>query len=152
MGPGSFLYCPPTGSKSWRLVYRIAGKPKTMSFGPYPEVSLSESRTRRDQAKAELRAGADPMAPRRATRKGKTLAEASAEYWSGRNDVSESYRANARRGIDMHVLPGLGSRNIATITRDDLLAILNRVDAAGHHVYVRKIRMWIGQVFEGAVE
>jgi len=36
-----------------------------MSFGPYPEVSLAEARARRDQAKAELRSGSDPMAPRR---------------------------------------------------------------------------------------
>jgi hypothetical protein len=123
-----------------------------MSFGPYPDVSLAEARVQRDQAKANLRSGGDPMAPRRAVRKGKTLAEASVEYWSGRKDVSESYRSNAMRGIEMHLIPELGSRNIATITRDDLLAILNRVDAAGRHVYVRKIRMWVGQVFEWAVE
>jgi len=151
-GGGLYLYVSSTGAKTWRLAYRIGGKPKTMSFGPYPDVSLAEARVQRDQAKANLRSGGDPMAPRRAVRKGKTLAEASVEYWSGRKDVSESYRSNAMRGIDMHLILELGSRNIATITRDDLLAILNRVDAAGRHVYVRKIRMWVGQVFEWAVE
>jgi integrase len=151
-GGGLFLFVSAKGAKTWRLAYRIAGKQKTMSFGPYPEVSLAEARTRRDHAKADLRSGGDPMAPRRATRKGKTLAEASEEYWSGRKDISASYRSNAKRGIEMHLLPDLGSRNIAAITRDDLLVSLNRIDAAGHHVYVRKIRMWVGQVFEWAVE
>lgn len=151
-GGGLYLFVTTKGGKIWRLSYRVAGKPKTMSFGPFPGVSLAEARAKREEAKASLRDGVDPMAPRRATRKGMTLAEAAAEYWAGRKDVSESYRDNALRGIEMHLLPTLGDRNIATITRDDLLAELNRMDAKGLHVYVRKVRMWIGHVFEWAIE
>lgn len=151
-GGGLHLWISPSGAKVWRLAYRIGGKPKTMSLGPYPEVSLAEARSKRDQHKASLRDGADPMAPRRATRKGMTLDEASAEYWGGRKDLSTSYVDNARRGIEMHLSPTLGSRNIGSLTRDDLLEALRRMDSAGLHVYVRKVRMWVGQVFDWAVE
>lgn len=92
------------------------------------------------------------MAPRRASRKGMTLAEANAEFWAGRNDLSASYIKNATRGIEMHLLPYLGRSNIAAITRDDLLQELRRIDAAGKYNYVRKVRMWVGQVFDWAVE
>lgn len=151
-GGGLHLWVSSSGAKVWRLAYRLAGKPKTISLGPYPEVSLAQAREKRDQHKATLRDGADPMAPRRATRKGMTLTEASAEYWAGRKNISDSYRANAVSGIKMHLEPVLGSRNIGSITRDDLLAELKRMDAAGRHVYVRKVRMWVAQVFEWAVE
>lgn len=150
-GGGLHLFVSPTGSKTWRIAYRLAGKPKTMSVGPYPEVSLAEARGKRDGLKATLRDGGDPMAPRRATRKGMTLREASETYWAGRKDLSPSYLANAGRGIEMH-LKNILEQNIAGITREMLLEELGRMDAAGLHVYVRKVRMWIGQVFEWAVE
>ena len=151
-GGGLYLYITPTGGKTWRLAYRVAGKAQTMSFGPYPAVSLAQAREKRDEAKAALRDGADPMAPRRQTRAGMTLREACEQYWDGRNDLSASYVTNARRALEMHALPTLGNRNIASIERADLLTILQRMDADGLVVYVRKVRMWLGQVFDWAVE
>lgn len=150
-GGGLFLFVSNTGAKTWRIAYRLNGKAQTMSLGPYPEVSLAEARSKRDELKATLRAGSDPMAPRKASRKGISLFEASDAYWLTRKDISDAYKANADRGIKMH-LAELGQKNIASITREDLLAELNRMDAKGLHVYVRKVRMWIGQVFEWAVE
>ncbi|BBO59762.1 integrase [Mycoavidus sp. B2-EB] len=50
------------------MAYRLAGKPQTISFGPYPSVSLADVRARRDELKTQLRDGADPMAPRKANR------------------------------------------------------------------------------------
>lgn len=150
-GGGLHLYVSTTGSRTWRLAYRLAGKPQTMSLGSYPEISLAAARVKREEAKRALIEGHDPMAPRRANRQGVKLAEAADTYWKGRKDVSDSYRSNAMRGIEMH-LTRLLAKTIGSITRDDLLAELLRMDAAGLHVYVRKVRMWIGQVFEWAVE
>lgn len=150
-GGGLHLFVSPSGAKTWRVAYRLAGKPKTQSFGPYPAVSLAEARAKRDALKATLRDGADPMAPRRAVRKGMTLQAASDAFWAGRDDLSDSYRANAERGIAMH-LGGILQANVGGITRDALLDELKRMDAAGLYVYVRKVRMWVGQVFEWAVE
>lgn len=161
-GGGLYLAVLPSGGKTWRIAYRFAGKQQTKSVGPYPEVSLAEARSKRDELKASLRNGSDPMADRKAARNesrlhGKnrkwiTLQEASDTYWAGRNDISTSYRANAERGIAMHLCATLGERDVASITRIDLLAELKRMDAAGLHVYVRKVRMWVDQVFEWAVE
>tara|TARA_R110001592_G_scaffold141033_2_gene362302 strand:- start:12008 stop:13183 length:1176 start_codon:yes stop_codon:yes gene_type:complete len=150
-GGGLHLYVSTTGSRTWRLAYRLTGKPQTMSLGSYPEISLAAARVKREEAKRALIEGHDPMAPRRANRQGMTLAEAADTYWKGRKDVSASYRTNAMRGIELHLVR-LRAKTIGSITRDDLLAELLLMDAAGLHVYVRKVRMWIGQVFEWAVE
>lgn len=151
-GGGLHLYVSTVGARIWRLAYRVDGKPQTMSIGPYPDVSLADARAKRDEVKGVLRSGDDPMASRRAKRKAMTLAEASELYWAGRKDLSASYLKNAQRGIEMHLLPALGNTSIATITRDVLMDELRRMDAAGLHVYVRKVRMWVGQVFDWAVE
>lgn len=151
-GGGLFLYVAESGSKIWRCAYRLNGKPKTKSFGPYPEVSLSEAREKRDALKKSLRDGDDPMADRKAKRKGITFAEACSEYFGGRDDISPSYKKNATRGLEMHLYAGLGDRNISSIGRADLLIELNKMNAAGLYDYVRKVRMWSSQVFSWAVE
>ena len=150
-GGGLHLYVSTTGSRTWRLAYRLAGKPQTMSLGSYPEISLAAARVKREEAKRALIEGHDPMAPRRVNRQGMTLAEAKETYWQGRKDVSATYRTNALRGIELHLVR-LMPKPISSITRDDLLGELLLMDAAGLHVYVRKVRMWVGQVFEWAVE
>jgi integrase len=151
-GGGLHLFVSPSGAKTWRVAYRLAGKQQTMSLGPYPEVSLAEARIKRDALKATLRDGGDPMAPRKAMRKGVTLKQAAQEYWGGRKDISDSYRANVMRGLEMHLYPVLGERQIGSVTRDELLDELRKMDASGKHDYVRKVRMWSGQVWDWAVE
>lgn len=100
---------------------------------------------------AERKAGRSDRRQHGKSRKWITLQEASDTFWEGRKDISPSYRANAERAIAMH-LATIGDRDIASITRDDLLTVLRVMDAAGLHVYVRKVRMWIGQVWDWAVE
>lgn len=46
--------------KYWRLNYRFGGKQKTLALGVYPEVSLAQARTRRDDARKLLAEGIDP--------------------------------------------------------------------------------------------
>lgn len=152
-GHGLYLWVSPTGAKVWRLAYRVDGKPRTMSLGPYPEISLADARTKRDQARAKLRDGVDPMHERRAPpAAAQTFTKACQEYWRGRKDLSPGYVANAQRALEMHLQPALGPRPMNQITRAELLAELARMDAAGLHVYVRKVRMWAAQVWDWAVE
>lgn len=152
-GGGLHLWISPKGAKVWRLAYRFERKPKTMSIGPYPAVSLACARVAREEAQAALREGRDPLAPRRAARSTvPTLAEANATYWAGRGDVTAIYRNNALRGVEMHLGPKLGARPINSIDRRELLEVLLEMDKAGLQAYVRKVRMWVSQVFDAAVE
>ena len=45
-GGGLHLAVLPSGVKVWRIAYRLNGKPKTISLGPYPDVSLAQARTK----------------------------------------------------------------------------------------------------------
>ena len=150
-GGGLFLFVSCTGSKIFRVAYRLSGKQQTISLGAYPLVSLSAARIKRDTIKASLLDGDDPMAPRRAKRATMTLEQATEQYWGGRHDISTSYMQNVRNGLAKHLAP-LNPKPIASIGRDDLLAALMVMNAVGHFDYVRKVRVWAGQVFDWAVE
>lgn len=151
-GQGMFLFVSPTGAKVWRMAYRLNGKPQTLVIGPYPALTLQQARQKRDEAKAMLRAGQDPNGARKAARHALTLEQAHDAYWSGRKDLSASYLENERRAFEMHVKPSLGSRAIRDISRSDVLETLNRLDARGKHDYVRKVRMWLAQLWDWAIE
>jgi len=57
---GLYLQVQPNGSKLWRHKYRHLEVEKKLSISPYPEISQSEARRRRDTAREQLYAGLDP--------------------------------------------------------------------------------------------
>ena len=47
-GDGMYLVVAPTGSRIWRFKFRQAnGKENTLTFGPYPEITLQDAREKR---------------------------------------------------------------------------------------------------------
>lgn len=157
-GNGLYLWISPKGSKVWRQAYRRPsdGKPDTLVHGRYPLITLAQAREKRDDALRQLAAGTDPKAsakpaaPAEAV-KSITVGDASDTFWNGKGDISVGYRENAKRGLELH-LAALWTRDVRSITREELLDQLNAMDAAGKHVYVRKVRMWASQVWNWAVE
>lgn len=144
-GHGLHLFVSPKSAKVWRVAYRVNGKPQTAMLGPYPLVGLADARTKRDELRKKLVDGIDPK-----TKKPKgvpTLSKAADTYWSGRQDITDVYRANALNGIVQHLGPHIGD-----VTRPNLFDALLGMDKAGLLVYVRSVRGWVSQVFEWAIE
>ena len=48
-----FMLVKPNGAKLWRFKYAIAGVPKGISLGIYPDVSLKRARGKRDDARGD---------------------------------------------------------------------------------------------------
>lgn len=153
-GGGLALVVLPSGAKSWRLFYRDgAGRQQTQSLGLYPAVGAAEARKRAATAREAIDRGADPSpTPKTAPVRGLVLRQACEDYWAGRNDVTPAYRANALRGLELHVWPVLGGRDVAGVTRADVLGVLSALDAKGRHVYTRKVRIWLSLALDWWVE
>ncbi len=49
-GGGLYLLVKQSGSKYWRLKYRINHKEKLLALGVYPDTSLAEARKKREEA------------------------------------------------------------------------------------------------------
>ncbi len=151
-GGGLHLAVLPSGVKVWRIAYRLNGKPKTISLGPYPDVTLAQARSKLADVKAVLRDGGDPMSQRAARRgAGMTVEQACRAYWAGRGDIRTGYRDNALRAMELHVFPFMGSLPVRGVTRQDMMTVLDRMDAAKKYVYLRKVRMWLGLMFDWAI-
>ena len=60
-GEGMYLRVYPNNSKYWQLKYRFDGKHKTLSFGVWPEVGISEAREKRFEARKKIKQGIDPI-------------------------------------------------------------------------------------------
>lgn len=149
-GHGLYLFVSAKGAKVWRMAYRVDGKPKTKSLGDYPLLSLAEARAKCAELRKGLQAGVAPTTKKK--RAASTFWQDCETFWNGRQDVSPDYRANALRGLELHLKPALGDRATGEIDRGMLLAELNRMDANGRFVYVRRVRMWASQVFDWAIE
>lgn len=71
-GNGLQLTIKPDGKKIWEIRYTINGKAKKTTAGTYPTVSLKDARLKRDELKARVSIGIDPI---EAKRKAKALEE-----------------------------------------------------------------------------
>jgi integrase len=58
--PGLYLVIQPSGKKSWAARYRCAGKPRKLTVGQYPTLSLVEARDEARKALQQVQKGGDP--------------------------------------------------------------------------------------------
>jgi integrase len=145
----------PSGSKLWRQAYRYAGKQRTAAHGVYPQVSISEARARRDDAKRLLRQGQDPGAVVKAE-KAAEVAKANSSFstvgaeWKQRKIVAEKKSASTLAKTEwlLGILnDGIGSRPVAEIEAPEVLDLLRQVEAQGKHEAVKLLRATASRVF-----
>lgn len=122
-GGGLHLFVTRAGNATWRVKYRMEGKEKTFSIGPYPSVSLSAARIELDRVKQLLRENRDPVAQRRVDRAvvaastGQTF-KSVAEEWLGKKkkEWGPLHFGKSQRALERDVYPALGNLPIASIT------------------------------------
>lgn len=137
-GEGIHLMVHPNGSKYWRLQYRFDGKQKTLALGVYPEITLSDARQRRDEAKRQVATGVDPGEQKKVdkqTRKAgiennfKAIALEWHEY--KRPNWSKGYAEDLMEGFENDIFPYIGKRPIAEIKPLEMLEALRKLEKRG---------------------
>ena len=121
------------GHKSWSVLFRIGGRKGRMTLGTYPALSLADARTAAVEAIAKAQTGGDPVAERREkeARYGETVGEI------GRAWVQQHAKPNNRswwfqdRQLKLHVYPKLGSRAVSSLTRRDIIDLVDEVALKG---------------------
>ena len=115
-GRGLFLLLHPNGSKYWRMKYQFMGKEKLLAFGVWPEVSLTEARNKRNEAKLILKSGKDPSVDKKNQKLSRHILQSNTfvsiyEEWleKKRQEWRTSYFDDVKRAIEIHLLPDLGT-------------------------------------------
>lgn len=159
---GLFLWVTPAGGKSWRFRYRWQGKEQTLTFGPYPEISLAEARRLHAEARALLAEGENPREQQREQeqeQRNRTLTFGMvAERWfkghteHARRPWAPATARRARMYLDKDLLPALGRKPIKDITRLDLIGLNERVEKRGAFTIAQKMRGWLAAIFDEAAD
>jgi integrase len=131
----------PEGHKSWVLFYRHAGKQKRLTLArPYPALSLKDARKEAGDALQLVSRGIDPAAERAAAKEeaerehetfGTTVEKFLKSGMRGRRGkpLAPGYIEATRRQFENHVLPRWRDRELASITRRDVVALLDAIAA-----------------------
>lgn len=156
---GLYLTVSDTGAKWWRLKYRYGGRERRMGLGTYPEVSLSEARQHRDDARTLLRKGIDPLEKRQSEQLERKDAAANsfeslAREWleKQKTKLTPVTLNKATALLEKWAFPWIGSRPVKQITTRELLVnVLNRVEDAGKLETAHRLKQRCGQIFRYAI-
>jgi len=143
-GGGLYLLVHSNGSKYWRFDFRFEGKQKSSSLGVWPEVSLVEARSRRNEAKLKIREGINPIQEKK-----KKSAQQHEQVWkkenseerngpelqqvdqkSGHKQTPQSTGKPTRDAVNLlksNIYPELGEKPVSEINKQDMTAILKNV-------------------------
>ena len=157
-GGGLYLLVNADGGKYWRMDYRFSEKRKTLAFGKYPDVTLSDAREKRLAARKLLSDGVDPSQAKRLDRLAKTTAsgntfEAVARSWlENKSDVWQAHTAsNVLRRLEKDVFPLIGKLPITDLKAPVLVDMLRQIEKRGAIEMAKRQAGICGQIFRFAV-
>jgi integrase len=156
-GGGLFLLVTRAGSKLWRLKYRFDGKEKLLSFGSYPEVSLTKARAQKGEARKQITDGIDPGTVKKAMKQARTSdAETfkviALEWFTKFSPTwAESHADTIMSRMKNDLFPWIGNRPIREIKAPELLAVLRRIESRGALDTAHRVRTIAGQILRYGV-
>lgn len=166
-GKGLFLLVQPSGSRLWRMKYRVNGRDdaglpkrveKKLSLGTYPEIGLKEARELRDAARSQLANGIDPAVEKKRQRALQKVAAVNTFAATAKAFIEKSRRDGLsdatvlKREWLLRILEKpLGKRPISEVTPIEILAAVRPYEQANKHETACRALQFIGQIFRYAV-
>lgn len=148
---GLVLHVLPTGCATWYLHYDVprgnTRRRRKLKLGRADEISLAHATAAADRMRPIIRDGADPVAQKTETRRAPTFADLAKD----RIEKGELLRPSTRRDyghiLKKDILPALGAKAAKSITRDDIIVLLDRISARGANRRADTARTVISSVF-----
>lgn len=157
-GGGLYLLVSASGSKGWRLKYRFNNKERLMSLGIYPEISLSEARDKRSEAKKLIANGVCPTDERVRLKEQtvtvweNTFKKIALEWHNNQTDLAETTKQLHIRRLERDIFPHIGAVPISNITPKQILdKVLRPMEARGVGEMTARVKSIISQVFRYSV-
>lgn len=155
---GLFLYVTPNGGRYWRMNYRHLGKQKTLAFGVYPYTGLAEARDQRDAARKVLARGDDPAEQIKLEKIAAEVATSNS-FKAVADEWLVKVEREGRSGVTMKKLrwlldfinEAIGKRPIASISAQELLEMLRKMEGKGRYETAKRLRSTCSQIFRYAI-
>lgn len=128
----------PSGAKSWAVRYRVGQRTRKMTLGKWPAIGLKDARELSGDALRKLAKQIDPGAEKIAERRRvRDTVKALGTQWvdaKQRPNNGERYVAEVERIFRQYINPQIGARDITTITRRDVIDVLDKAAKSGRLV------------------
>jgi integrase len=145
--PGFGIRVYPNGKKAFLLSYRVAGRKRQMTIGPFGQYTVEEARRLAKRHLVAIDEGKDPLEARQKEAQGETVRDLCNAYIERHaRPHKRSWRADERR-IDRLILPAWGNRKAKSITGSDAAALHNRIGKTAPYEANRTLAL-ISKMFE----
>ncbi len=165
--PGLYLVVQPSGSMSWAFRYRHAGRPRKLTIGPFvlgedATFTLAKAREAAQEAARIASDGRDPAevreekaeapepAPVKVDIVGDVLDEFVKRHVKKKN--RESTQKNTEAFIDKRIRPEWKDRDIKSITKRDVVKLLDDIADDGAPETAARVRAILSKFFNWAVD
>ncbi len=159
-GAGLYLEILPTGAKFWRFRYRQSnGKENSLTFGAYPQLTLAEARTQRENARKLMKDGCD-IGQQKARVRRQQAADAAQTFqalaieWHTVKTKSwtAQYATNVLHRLKADIFPDIGKAPIADVTHRELINVLRKIESRGAHEVAKRNKAVCAQIFSYAIQ
>lgn len=116
------------GGRAFTLDYRYAGRQRRMTFGRWPEWSVSAARTRAKELRRDIDAGGDPLSNREALREAPRISDLIARYVDVHlAHLAKLNAADQRSMMNKFIAPAWGRMLVTEVSAYDVELLLNKV-------------------------
>lgn len=127
--------------------YKLPGrKQERLTLGRFPAMSLAEAKQAALEAWAKVERGEDP----KTARKGGMTFQHAAEALLAAGTLKGSTLAEYGRVLRKDAFPLFGAKDVATVSQDDIFAMIRRINARGAKAKADYTRYAVSSVFEHA--
>jgi len=162
-GGGMYLQIHPNGSQYWRMNCRQI----TLSFGIWPDVSLTQARMMQEESKGKIGKGINPIEEKREQSRlqseemlvkeskediRKNTFKKVSQEWHKRQSPhwTEKHARDVLNSLKHHVYSDLGKKPISSITKQDVISTLRKLEAEGMHETCYRVRQRLEAIFDYA--
>lgn len=122
----------PSGAKSYKLMYRAAGRLRKLTLGRHGAITAKEARDLAKKALGSVANGRDPANEKSEARRAQTIASAFEEWLDRHVDAKRKpkTRVEYHRLYRKHIKASLGSRSVKDVERADVTALHRKLSAS----------------------
>ena len=150
-GRGLNLVVTKSGTKQWVLRVMVHGRRREIGLGGYPDVSLAQARAKRENMRAQIKDGKDPLEIRRSEKAIPSFKDAALIVHEINKPTWSNKKAAAQwlSSLEAYAFPKIGNMQVNEIRPSHILSVLEPIWTEKHET-ANRVRQRMSKVFDWA--